>query len=109
MLKKSYSKTGKFCRVTFKLPAEVKASKATLCGEFNDWEIDSLPMKRLKKGGFSATVSLPVDGSYRFRYVLDGQRWENDWQADDYVANGFGSDDSVVHLGAETLYASSKC
>ena len=33
---------------------------------------------------------------YRFRYLFDEGRWENDWAADDYVANEFGGEDSVV-------------
>ena len=28
--------------------------------------------------------------------VVDGQRWENDWNADKYVPNSHGSDDTVV-------------
>ena len=37
MIKKSYSKTGRFCRVTFELSKEVNAQTAFLCGEFNNW------------------------------------------------------------------------
>lgn len=96
MLKKSYSKTGAKCRVTFKLPAEVEASTVALCGEFNDWNPDTNPMKQLKDGSYSVTVSLDADNSYRFRYLLDGERWENDWEADSYLPNDHGSDDSVV-------------
>lgn len=96
MLKKSYSKTGGMCRVTFKLPAEVGAETAVLVGEFNGWDRSVEPMRRLKDGSFSQTVSLQVGQSYRFRYLLDGERWENDWEADAYVENEHGSDDSVV-------------
>ncbi|HFE66012.1 MAG TPA: glycoside hydrolase [Chloroflexi bacterium] len=96
MLKKSYTKTGKKCRVTFKLPADVQAETAVLCGEFNEWDTTTNPMKQLKDGSFSATVSLPADRTYRFRYLLDGERWENDWEADAYVPNQYGVDDSLV-------------
>ncbi len=98
MLKKNYTKTGKACRVTFNLPAEVNAKSAALCGEFNDWDIKALPMKRLKNKSFSATITLPAGQSYRFRYVLDGKRWENDWEADAYVPNGHGAEDSLVEV-----------
>ena len=98
MLKKNYSKTGTICRVTFKLPAEVQAETAALCGEFNDWDVTAEPMKKLKDGSFSVTTSLEAGQSYRFRYWLDGERWENDWEADAYEPNEFGSDDSVVTL-----------
>lgn len=98
MLKKSYSKTGRVCRVTFRLPAEVQARQACLCGEFNAWDPASHPMRRLKDGGFSITLSLAPGRAYRFRYLLDGTRWENDWAADGYVPNPFGGEDSVVEV-----------
>ena len=55
-------------------------------------------MRYLKDGCFSTTVSLPTEKLYRFRYLLDGIRWENDWKADAYVPNQYGSDDSVVEV-----------
>jgi 1,4-alpha-glucan branching enzyme len=96
MLKKSYSKTGAKCRVTFKLSAEVGAETAALVGEFNEWSDTANPMDKLKDGSFSATVSLDAGQSYRFRYLLDGGRWENDWEPDGYAPNEHGADDSVV-------------
>jgi hypothetical protein len=36
--------------------------------------------------------------AHRFRYLLDGERWENDHAADAYVPNPYRSDDSVVQL-----------
>ena len=96
MPKKSYSKTGQVCRVTFRLPAEVEAEQAALCGEFNDWDAEANPMKKLKSGEFSATVSLDAGNTYRYRYLLDGERWENDWDAEGYAPNEFGAEDSVI-------------
>jgi len=98
MLRKSYSKRGRMCRVTFNLPEEVKATTASLCGEFNKWNPTAHLMKKLKNGGFSATISLEVGKTYRFKYLLDGQRWENDWAADGYVPNRYGTEDSLVKL-----------
>ena len=98
MLKKNYTKTGRVCRVTFRLPAAVNAEKAALCGEFNNWDRTENPMKKLKSGDFSTTVSLEAGRQYRFRYYLDGERWENDWEADAYLPNIFGSEDSVVEV-----------
>ena len=98
MLIKNYTKTGSKCRVTFKLPAEIGAETAALCGEFNDWGATANPMKKLKDGSFSATVSLPAGETYRFRYLLDSERWENDWEADAYQPNAHGTEDSVLEL-----------
>ena len=98
MLKKSYTKTGQFCRVTFEIPSDVRAEAASLCGEFNQWDPSKNPMVRRKDGRFSTTVSLKVGKSYRFKYMLDGLYWENDWAADGYVTNDFASEDSLVDL-----------
>ena len=98
MLKKNYTKTGKFCRVTFKTPPDIAANKVALCGDFNDWSKSATAMNHLKDGSFSVTVTLPANSEYRFKYFLGGQRWENEWEADGYISNDFGSDDSVVKV-----------
>ena len=96
MLKKNYTKTKKSCRVTFKYPNEEQADSAVLAGEFNDWSLEATPMKKLKNGSFSVTVSLKSGYSYRFRYVLDGSVWVNDPEADSYAQNEYGEDNSVI-------------
>ena len=98
MLKKNFSRTGKSCRVTFELPQEVDAKNAALCGDFNEWSPGIHPMRQRKDGKFSATVSLKPGRPYRFKYLLDGERWENDWAADAYVPNDFGTDDSLIKV-----------
>jgi len=95
-MKKSYTKTGRSCRVTFELPPQVDANTMALCGEFNEWDAAKHPMKRRKDGSFSTTISLKPGNEYRFRYLVDGERWENDWEADRYVSNEFGTEDSVI-------------
>jgi 1,4-alpha-glucan branching enzyme len=96
MLLKSYSKTGKKCRVTFRLSAEAEATSASVCGDFNDWDTKAHPMKQLKDGSFSRSMWLEADKVYRYRYFVNGERWENDWDADEYEKNPYGTDDSVV-------------
>ena len=97
MPKKNYSKNGGVCRVTFKLPAEVRSESASLVGDFNEWNPEVTPMKKLKNGALSVTVSLETGQSYRYRYLLDDKEWENDWKADSYVRNVYGSEDSVIN------------
>ena len=97
-MKKNYSKTGRACRVTFELPPEVNAETVHLCGKFNEWDRTAHPMERRKDGRFSLTIPLKPGQEYHFRYLLDGERWENDWEADAYVLNPFGSEDSVVKV-----------
>ena len=86
--------------VTFTLDPRVGAQTAAVCGEWNDWSPSTDVMRRDADGGFSVTVELEAGRIYRFRYLLDGQRWDNDWAADAYVPNSFGGDNSVVDLTA---------
>ena len=98
MLKKNYTRTGQKCRVTFKYPNPEQADSAVLAGDFNDWSLTGYPMKRLKDGSFSQTITLPANQSYQFRYVLDGNIWVNDPDADESVANEYGEENSVVQI-----------
>jgi len=84
--------------VTFEVPATAGARVAHLCGDFNDWSTEATPMTLLEDGRFSVTLPLQAGRRWRFRYLLDGHRWENDWTADDYEPNAYGGQDSVVDL-----------
>jgi 1,4-alpha-glucan branching enzyme len=100
MLKKQYLKSKPVVKVTFSFPGDqasetVQAKSVQLVGDFNNWS-DPTPMKRQKDGRFSVLLELEKDRAYQFRYLVDGQEWYNDWQADQYVANPFNSENSVV-------------
>ncbi len=82
--------------VTFRIPASLVAVSADLVGEFTDWRLVS--MQPEADGSWSATFDLAVGHVFRFRYLIDGTRWENDWVADNYVPNDYGGDDSVVDV-----------
>lgn len=82
--------------VTFTLPSEVGAADVLLCGDFNGWTAAPTPLARGNDGAWQVTLPLEPGNSYHYRYLLDGQRWENAWQADRYEPNPFGSDNSVV-------------
>jgi 1,4-alpha-glucan branching enzyme len=83
-------------KVTFDLPASVEANEIALVGEFNDWSPTAMKLQRAKSGAWRVTVPLEAGHRYRYRYLIDGEFWENDWRADEYERNPFGADDSVV-------------
>lgn len=97
-VKKQYLKSRSVCKVTFKVPAkEAKgASKINLVGDFNNWDQQATEMKRLKDQSFSVVVNLTKNNEYEYRYLLNGEQWENDWHADKYKASPFGEENSVV-------------
>lgn len=100
-IEKKYLKTRNVCKVTFELSAEESggAQSAFLVGQFNDWDMRSLPMKKRKDGSFRITLDLPVGQTYQFRYFLDNERWENEWSADAYCYSEFGNcENSVVDV-----------
>lgn len=101
MLKKQYLKTRPVCKVTFRISKEAAqaAQNIALVGDFNDWDAQATPMSALKSGEFSAVVELDTaTPEYQFRYLYDGSRWENDWDADGYATNGVDGENSIVRL-----------
>ena len=99
MIKKVPIKEKGLVRVTFELPSTVWAERVNLVGEFNDWDTMSTPMTRERAdANWKVSVELETGRRYRFRYLVDGKEWLNDWHADGFDENPYGSDDSVVDL-----------
>jgi 1,4-alpha-glucan branching enzyme len=100
-IKKKTTKGKTVCKVTFEFPKEAAqgATQVQVVGDFNNWDPNNgLTMKASKSGTFTASVDLESGKEYAFRYLIDGTRWENDWEADKYVPSEFGSENSVVVL-----------
>lgn len=100
MLKKQFSKSKPTCKVTFSLPKEAvgKGKSVELVGEWNDWNEKKAVKMKASKGNYTATLDLETGRNYEFRYLIGKSKWENDWQADGYVPNPFGFDNSVVSI-----------
>ncbi|MCK9273980.1 MAG: isoamylase early set domain-containing protein [Syntrophales bacterium] len=100
-LKKKYLTSKNICKVTFHLSGKAVANGelVNLVGDFNGWNQEAFPMKKLKNGDFSITVDLVPGHAYEFRYLIDKTRWENDWCADRYSPSQFPyCDNSVVEI-----------
>jgi 1,4-alpha-glucan branching enzyme len=95
---KKYLKSKPVAKVTFKLPKEAapEAKKVTIVGEFNEWSQSKNAMKKLKNGSFSATLDLETGKEYSYKYLIDGETWENDWEADKYTSAGIGAEENSV-------------
>jgi 1,4-alpha-glucan branching enzyme len=83
--------------VTFEVPARPDVESVAVVGDFNGWSTSAHVLSRTDMG-YRTTVDLVPGCRYRFKYLINGERWENDWAADDYVANEHGGDDTVVDL-----------
>ena len=96
MLKKRYLKNGTVCKVTFNTAKRLGAEKVNLVGDFNKWSKRATPMNPRKDGRFTVWLHLEAGKEYQFRYLVNGDEWHNDWEADGYVPNPHGSDNCVV-------------
>ena len=99
-LEKKYLKQGSVSSVTFVLPKAAAPDAGSVCilGEFNNWSADAHALERRPEGDFAITLELEAGRAYRFRYVIDGWKFENDWFADRYEPNPYGGEDSVVDV-----------
>ncbi len=98
MLTKKFTPKRTVCKVTFSVPSEIVNEEVALAGDFNDWDYESLKLKK-KNGVYQTEVRLKPENEYKFKYLIDGEVWENDYEADAYVPNEFGTEDSVVVVG----------
>lgn len=110
-MKKQYLKAKPVCKVTFSLPKEavIEAQSVQLVGEFNDWQAsEDYLLQPTKDGSYSLDLELNTGREYEFRYLIDNEKWENDWTADKYVPSPFqGIENSVVSLAEAVKEAKS--
>lgn len=93
MKKEKVAKSNK-TSVTFELPS-VEAGTVSVLGDFNKWDAQSGLMKQRKDGCWYRAVRLDP-GTYRFRFLADGNTWHNDPAADGYEPSEFGQDNCIV-------------
>lgn len=92
-------------RVTFAMPALEGVTTLHLVGDFNNWSVNEHPMKQAADGSWSLAVSIPAGHTYTYRYFANNATWHNDWQADAYAPNEYGTDNSVLDLTEHGLPA----
>lgn len=102
-MKKQILKKDNQCKVTFSLPPEAtqNAKEVALVGDFNAWDRENpILLKRLKNGTFKVAVKLNRGKDYHFRYLIDKEKWQNDWEADRYETSPVDSsvENSVICL-----------
>jgi 1,4-alpha-glucan branching enzyme len=97
MLRKQKAAGGKV-KVTFSMPAMEGVTALFLTGSFNDWSDPGLALVCGADGGWSAALTLEAGWAYQYRFRDQNGGWHNDWAADAYVPNEFGSENSVADL-----------
>ncbi|MBU6401454.1 MAG: isoamylase early set domain-containing protein [Verrucomicrobia bacterium] len=72
------------------------AKGVCLAGDFNDWSLTSLPMRKDTSDVWRVSVPL-TPGHHEYRFIADGA-WQNDHHASRTVPNEFGSCNCVVEV-----------
>jgi len=85
--------TVQICFYTEALP---EAESVNLVGSFDDWDRSAHPMRRLKDGRFMAIKRFELSCRHEYRYLVNGETWINDPEAESYTPNPYGSDNCVV-------------
>jgi hypothetical protein len=88
--KKSPEKTARF-------HLQTQAKSVQIAGDFNDWGKSPINMVPDGNGQWSAVVPLKP-GQYAYRFIVDG-KWCDDPNCNQRVANGFGSENSLIKVG----------
>ena len=87
-------------KIAFTLPAEAVAgaSEAILLGDFNNWNPEKAPkLERQADGSYKAFAQLEEGNTYHYRFLLDNERWVNDYNAQNYVYDpGFYVDNCEI-------------
>jgi 1,4-alpha-glucan branching enzyme len=74
------------------------AQVVALVGDFNRWSPGGKPMKRDAGGLWS--VKVPLDpGTYQYKFVVNGERWEEDPLNLQRVMNEHGTFNSIRNVG----------
>jgi len=94
-IKKQNLKKDGVCKVTFSFNEKVNdIENVRITGDFNNWDVNCDPMKKLKTGGFSQTINFEPGKTHQFRYLINDSVWADDPEADQLVPNGFGNGDT---------------
>ncbi len=102
-MKKELVKNQSAYMVTFdyNVVPEHPVDSVIVLGDFNEWSLeDGYELKRNKKGHFEGKFKIPAGRDYHFRYLVNGNRWANEKDADKFEASPLHRhiDNSVLSL-----------
>ncbi len=81
--------------IEFRLPAHFGARHVDVAGDFTAWA--PLAMEQSANGDFRLRIQLGQGRRVLYRFLIDGEMWMNDPNADEYVTMPNGGAASVVH------------
>jgi len=90
----SLEKAARTVAISFHAP---QARRVSLAGDFNKWSAEKGLMKKESNGIWTLEVPLQP-GTYHYMFVVDGEAWVTDPNAESYRDDGFGNKNSVLRV-----------
>ena len=75
-----------------------RAGRVALAGEFNGWDPKRAVFERLSGGLWRIALDAPVAGRYRYKFLVDGERWIEDPGNGAKEPDPYGGFDSVLRI-----------
>jgi len=93
--------TSSICSAEVQFSLRISDSKAhtvAIAGDFNQWNSQSNCLEDPDGDGiWTATLKLPP-GRYEYMFVLDGEEWVPDPNANKFVKDGFGNMNAILEI-----------
>lgn len=74
------------------------AATVNLVGDFNDWDQTNIPLQRSEAGTWHASVKVEPGVEYRYKFIVDGDRWIEDPTHGMKQEDGFGGFNSILRI-----------
>jgi serine protease AprX len=75
-----------------------RAGRVELAGEFNGWDPGRAVLARASGGAWRIALDAPAPGRYRYKFLVDGERWIEDPGNGAKEPDPYGGFDSVLRI-----------
>jgi hypothetical protein len=75
MIYKRKTERGDRPLISFEIPGSLWVERIHVVGDLYDWDRASLPFRLTRQGNWQIEIELDSGREYRFRYLVDGERW----------------------------------
>lgn len=78
--------------------ADRTAKSISVAGDFNDWDAAATQLRDTDGDGVWTGLIALRPGRHKYMFVVDGERWVTDPEAESYVDDGFGMRNAVIAI-----------
>ena len=86
--------------------AAPNAKSVAIAGDFNDWQEEGVLLRDTDGDGVWTGLIALRPGLHKYMFIVDGERWMTDPEAERYVDDGFGMRNAVITVTPPTGRAS---